>query len=252
MSKMKRLIFKVNDLEKEYGSISAISLKKLEIHPGTIYGIVGNVGSGKSTLLNILAGIEKESSGTVLYEDNPYETNWLGKIQTHDDVFYTKEISINTPNSTVSSYIASKFGKKKNVIQNRYFKDGSFKNLWTRSMKDISSGEMHWLGMILACEADPRVLLIDDYGVYFNNKMEKDFRSKIGSMNRTLGTTIILSSPSDTNLKHFASVLIFLDHGHIWKIRPGISRGNSRNKRNDRNNRNTNRSRNRRRNQKRQ
>ena len=249
---MKRLIFKVNDLEKEYGFTSALSLKKLEIHPGTIYGIVGNVGSGKSTLLNILAGIEKESSGTVLYEDNPYETNWFGKIQTHDDVFYTKEISINASNSTVSSYIASKFGKKKNVIQNRYFKDGSFKNLWTRSMKDISSGEMHWLGMILACEADPRVLLIDDYGVYFNNKMEKDFRSKIGSMNRTLGTTIILSSPSDTNLKHFASVLIFLDHGHIWKIRPGISRGNNRNKRNDRNNRNTNRSRNRRRNQKRQ
>ena len=249
---MKRLIFKVNDLEKEYGSTSALSLKKLEIHPGTIYGIVGNVGSGKSTLLNILAGIQKESSGTVLYEDNPYETNWLGKIQTHDDVFYTKEISINTPNSTVSSYIASKFGKKKNVIQNRYFKDGSFKNLWTRSMKDISSGEMHWLGMILACEADPRVLLIDDYGVYFNNKMEKDFRSKIGSMNRTLGTTIILSSPSDTNLKHFASVLIFLDHGHIWKIRPGISRGNNRNNRNDRKHRNTNRSRNRRRNQKKQ
>ena len=252
MSKMKRLIFKVNDLEKEYGSTNALSLKKLEIHPGTIYGIVGNVGSGKSTLLNILAGIEKESSGTVLYEDNPYETNWLGKIQTHDDVFYTKEISINAPSSTVSSYISSKFGKKKNVIQNRYFKDGSFKNLWTRNMKDISSGEMHWLGMILACEADPRVLLIDDYGVYFNNKMEKDFRSKIGAMNRTLGTTIILSSPSDTNLKHFASVLIFLDHGHIWKIRPGISRGNNRNKRNDRNNRNTNRSRNRRRNQKRQ
>ena len=252
MSKMKRLIFKVSDLEKEYKSTSAFSLKKLESHPGTIYGIIGNVGSGKSTLLNILSGSEKESSGNVLYEDSPYETNWLGKIQTHEDVFYTKDVSINTPNSTVSSYIASKFGKKKNVIQNRYFKDGSFKNLWTRNMKDISEGELHWLGMILACEADPRVLLIDDYGVYFSNKMEKDFRSKITTMNRTLGTTIILSSPSDINLKHFASVLIFLDHGHIWKIRPGVSRGNNRNKNNVRKNRNTNRSRNRRRNQKRQ
>tara|TARA_B100001564_G_scaffold118749_1_gene98979 strand:- start:104 stop:463 length:360 start_codon:yes stop_codon:yes gene_type:complete len=119
-------------------------------------------------------------------------------------------------------------------------------------MKDISEGELHWLGMILACEADPRVLLIDDYGVYFSNKMEKDFRSKITTMNRTLGTTIILSSPSDINLKHFASVLIFLDHGHIWKIRPGVSRGNNRNKNNVRKNRNTNRSRNRRRNQKKQ
>ena len=252
MAKVKRLIFKVNDLQKDHGSSSALNLKKLDIHPGTIYGIVGNVGSGKSTLLNILAGVEKESSGTVFYEDAPYETNWLGRIIAPDDIFYTKRLSLKIPNSTVSSYIASKFGKKKNVIRNRYFKDGSFKNLWNRNMKDVSSGELNWLGMILACEADPRVLLIDDYGVYFNNKMEKDFRTKITSMNRTLGTTIILSAPSDINIKHFASVLIYLDHGHIWKIRPGINRNTNRNQRHDRKNRNNNRSRNRKRNQKRQ
>jgi len=252
MAKVKRLIFKVNDLRKDHGSSSALNLKKLDIHPGTIYGIVGNVGSGKSTLLNILAGVEKESSGTVFYEDAPYETNWFGRIIAPDDIFYTKRLSLKIPNSTISSYIASKFGKKKNVIQNRYFKDGSFKNLWNRNMKDISSGELNWLGMILACEADPRVLLIDDYGVYFNNKMEKDFRTKITSMNRTLGTTIILSAPSDINIKHFASVLIYLDHGHIWKIRPGINKNTNRNQRHDRKNRNNNRSRNRKRNQKRQ
>ncbi|MEL1224761.1 MAG: hypothetical protein VW522_11000, partial [Candidatus Neomarinimicrobiota bacterium] len=111
--------------------------------------------------------------------------------------------------------------------------------------------ELNWLGMILACEADPRVLLIDDYSVYFNSKMEKDFRSKITSMNRTLGTTIILSSPTDRDLKHFSSVLIFLDNGHIWKIRPGLSRVNNRNQNNDKNNRNRNWSRNRRRSPKR-
>ena len=135
MAKMKRLIFKVNNLEKKYGSISALDLKKLDIHPGTIYGIVGNVGSGKSTLLNILAGTEKESSGTVLYEDDTYKESWLGKIQTPDDIFYTKSLSLNTPNSKVSSYIADKFGKKKNIIKNRYFKDGSFKNLGLEILK---------------------------------------------------------------------------------------------------------------------
>ena len=251
MAKMKRLIFKVDNLEKKYGSITALDLKKLDIHPGTIYGIVGNVGSGKSTLLNILAGTEKESSGTVLYEDDTYKKSWLGKIQTPDDIFYTKRLSLNTPNSSVSSYIADKFGKKKNIIKNRYFKDGSFKNLWSRNLKSISKGELNWLGMILACETDPRVLLIDDYSVYFNSKMEKDFRSKITTMNRNLGTTIILSSPTDRDLKHFASVLIFLDHGHIWKIRAGLSRRNDRNQKNDRENRNRNQSRNRRRSPKR-
>ena len=54
--------------------------------------------------------------------------------------------------------------------------------------------------------------------------MEKDFRNKILKMNRTLGTTIILSAPSDHSLKHFASVLVYLNHGHISKIRPGVSR----------------------------
>jgi len=97
-------------------------------------------------------------------------------------------------------------------------------------MKEISNAELNWLGMILAIEADPRVLLIDDYGAYFNNKMEKDFRSKIIKMNRTLGTTIIMTAPSDINLKYFASVLIFLDHGHIWKIRSGNTKPNNNSK----------------------
>ena len=91
-------------------------------------------------------------------------------------------------------------------------------------MGQISQGERHWLGMILACEADPRVLLIDDYGVFFNASMEQEFRNQLTKMNRTLGTTLILSSPSDIHLKKFASVLIYLDNGHISKIRPGISR----------------------------
>jgi hypothetical protein len=47
-------------------------------------------------------------------------------------------------------------------------------------------------------------------------------------MNRSLGTTIILTSPSDMYLKYFASVLIFLDHGHISKIRTGNSRSSKR------------------------
>ena len=70
----------------------------------------------------------------------------------------------------------------------------------------LSAGELNWLGTIIACECDPRVLLIDDYGMYFNSTMEKDFfRSQLIKMNRSLGTTIILTSSSDIYLKYFAS-----------------------------------------------
>ena len=102
MAQKKRVIFKVNDLEKNFGSYEALKIKKLEIHPGTIYGIIGTVGSGKSTLLNILAGTEKQSSGTVLYEDQPYERDWLGRIKLHDEIFYSKSPLFNKLSKTVA------------------------------------------------------------------------------------------------------------------------------------------------------
>ena len=234
MAQTKRLIFRVTDLEKSFGSNNVLKVNKLEIHPGTIYGVIGTVGSGKSTLLNILSGVDQQSSGIVLYDDQPYERNWLGRIVAHEEVFYSRYPEIHGSGQTVSSYVSGKFGKKKNVIENRYFNEGSFKNLWSRKIKEISRGELHWLGMVLACEVDPRVLLIDDYGMYFNGGMEKDFRNQITKMNRTLGTTIVLSAPSDINLKHFASVLIYMDHGYISRIRPGKSRKRDRNTKSER------------------
>ena len=41
-------------------------------------------------------------------------------------------------------------------------------------------------------------------------------------MNRNLGTTIILTAPSDINIKYFASVLIFLTMGTYGKSDPVV------------------------------
>lgn len=230
MAQFKRLIYRVRDLEKKYGSHSALKINKLEIHPGTIYSIVGTVGSGKTTLLNLLAGTEKQTSGTLLYEDKPFDKNWLGKIILMEDIFYTSGINLRSSSKTVGDFIASKFGKKKKVIYNLYFSDGNFRSLLTRKLRNISEAEMNFLGMVFASEADPRVLLIDDYGAFLSQDMEREFRKKIVNMNRTLGTTIILSVPSEIYVKHFSSVMIFLNHGHISKIRPGALSGKTRKK----------------------
>ena len=78
MAKIKRLIFEISNLHKNYKSYSALKLK-LDIHPGTIYGVVGTIGSGKTTLLNLMAGFDRQSSGSLLYEGKEYEKSWLGK-----------------------------------------------------------------------------------------------------------------------------------------------------------------------------
>ena len=221
MSQKKRLIFKVENLEKNFGSNEAINIGRLDIHPGTIYGVIGNVGSGKTTLLNLLSGKIKPSNGMLFYDNKPYETNWLGKLIPNTEVFFAGNTCIYNSSQSVGTFISNQFGNKKNVIQKRYFNKGNFQNIWGRNLSKLTNGELHWLGMILSIENDPRVLLIDDYGIYFDSSMEKNFRSQLLSMNRRLGTTIILAAPSDIYLRKFSSVLVYLDNGHISRIRPG-------------------------------
>ena len=221
MAQKKRLIFKVENLEKTFGSNEAINIGKLDIHPGTIYGVIGNVGSGKTTLLNLLAGKLKPTNGMLFYDNKPYETNWLGKVIPNKEVFFAGNSGIYNSNQSVGTFISNQFGNKKNVIQKRYFNKGTFKNIWGRNLSRLTNGELHWLGMILSIENDPRVLLIDDYGIYFDSSMENNFRSQLSSMNRRLGTTIVLAAPSDIYLRKFSSVLVYLDNGHISRIRPG-------------------------------
>ena len=71
MAQTKRLIFQVNDLEKTYGTYLALKIGKLEIHPGTIYGIIGTVGSGKSTLLTFLLVLKNNQAGLFFMMTSP-------------------------------------------------------------------------------------------------------------------------------------------------------------------------------------
>ena len=224
MPKQKRVLFKVKNLQKSYGSKSVLSISNLNIHPGTIYGIHGNIGSGKSTLLGILSGNIKQDSGIVLYDDNEYKKSWLGKIIPEKEIFYLNLDKNEYKNTTVFQFINKNFNKNSNVIIKRYFDKNRSKEFLNTKISNITNGEKSWLTMLLAIESDPRGAFIDNYGIYFDMKMERNFRSDILKMNRRLGTTFIISAPSDYYLRQFASVIIRLENGRISKIRSGVSR----------------------------
>ena len=65
---MERAI-QVSDVVKTYplgvGEVIAVDHLSLDIGPGEFVAIVGRSGSGKTTLLNLLAGIDRPTSGTV-------------------------------------------------------------------------------------------------------------------------------------------------------------------------------------------
>jgi len=222
--KQKRVLFDIKNLEKSYGTKSVLSIKNLSIHPGTIYGVHGNIGSGKSTLLGILSGNMKQDSGVVLYDDREYKNDWLGRIVPEKEIFYINLNQKKYQNMSVKYFVNKNLNKNSNIFLKRYFDKTDSKEFLNTKISNITDGEKEWLILLLAIESDPRGAFIDNYGIFFDSNMERNFRSDILKMNRRLGTTFIISAPSDFYLKQFASVLIRLEKGRISRIRSGISR----------------------------
>ncbi|HJL63653.1 MAG TPA: hypothetical protein QGH36_05585, partial [Candidatus Marinimicrobia bacterium] len=63
------------------------------------------------------------------------------------------------------------------------------------------------------------VLIIDNYGSMLDDDLEKDISNRLRRMNRNLGTTIVVSATNPKLIQKLVSVMIFLDKGHIAKIR---------------------------------
>ena len=98
--------FTIQQIRKTYPDQVALHDFSLNIQKGSLLSIVGESGSGKSTLLRILAGLEKQDSGSVYLQGekilNPSEKLVAG----YDEIKLIHQDYHLYPNSTVEENIA--------------------------------------------------------------------------------------------------------------------------------------------------
>lgn len=223
MGKKDTLIYELKNLKKIYNNISALSIRRLQIHRGTIYGILGPIGSGKTTLLKILAGYDRQTEGKLLYDHSEFQRSWLGKIKIPDEISFSGKHNYNN-SQIVKSYIDFCFPNKSNKIIKQYFNGSVSKRILPLKIQNLSPGQKSWLDTVFALEGDPRVLIQDDFSSLFDSEMQSIARKGFRKMNRNLGTTIILSSVNSNVLRNLCSVMIYLENGHITRVRSGNTR----------------------------
>ncbi|MEO5336408.1 MAG: ABC transporter ATP-binding protein [Magnetospirillum sp. WYHS-4] len=77
-------LIELRGIAKHYGEgstrVDALRDLDLDIHAGTVVGLLGPSGSGKSTLLNVIGAIVEPSAGSIRLDGDPvYDGRWLRK-----------------------------------------------------------------------------------------------------------------------------------------------------------------------------
>jgi ABC-2 type transport system ATP-binding protein/lipopolysaccharide transport system ATP-binding protein len=191
---------------KRYEEFWSLRDVTVEVHEGTVYGLIGHNGCGKSTLLRMMAGIYKPTSGTVRTEGRISALLELG-AGFHPELTGRENVYLN----------ASILGL------NRKETDGLFDDIVAFSglsefidspVKHYSSGMFVRLGFSVAVHVDPQILLIDEVIAVGDEEFQRRcFEHLAGLRNR--GVTIVLVTHSIPLVQTMCDRATWMDHGVV-------------------------------------
>lgn len=153
-------ILEIKNLSKKYhtkeGEILAIQNVNIDVLEGDFISLVGSSGCGKSTLLNIIAGLDKESNGSITFKkENPK----IGYMFQSDCLFPWLTIYENC-------LLGLKI-EKKNTKENQDYVLNLLKKYNLYEFKDkyptcLSGGMKQRIALIRTLALKPDILLLDE------------------------------------------------------------------------------------------
>lgn len=202
----------LSNIIRQYGEKTALSIPSLEIEQGRITGFIGLNGSGKSTLLRIIAGLDREYQGTVLY-DGKAPDGELYKMMT---LVFQKPYLINTDVYGNLAYPLKLRGLGKAEIQNRVETVSrllQLESLLRQPSHTLSGGEVQKAALARALVFEPKVLLLDEPTANIDPQSTLVMENALRHANKSLGTTVILVTHNIRQLQRLCSRAVLMQDG---------------------------------------
>ncbi len=235
----------LSNLEKHFGTNTAVDIKSFTINNGDILGLVGNNGAGKTTLFRLMLDLLKADEGVVtmhpsadnvelvpsslkLSPDGGVEggspinpalsEDWKAYTGAYiDDGFLIDFLTA----EEYFDFIGRVSGMTKEQIAERlvYFEPlmgGEILNQ-KKYIRDFSAGNRHKVGIIAALLNRPELVILDEPFNFLDPRSQNMLKKILVEYNKETGATVIVSSHNLQHTTEISTRIALLEHGVIIK-----------------------------------
>ena len=171
----------LKDVEKKVGIETHIHSTNLKLEKNTINVLLGSTLAGKTTLMQIMAGLDKPTTGEIWFNGE----NVTGKEVQKRNCSMVYQQFINYPNFTVFENIASPLkitGIKTNEIKERVGKVAELLKLSAMLNKkpdELSGGQQQRTALARALVKDSDLILLDEPLANLDFKLREELREEL-------------------------------------------------------------------------
>lgn len=207
----------LKNISKNFGDRTVLKNINLEIEDGEFVVLAGASGCGKSTLLRMIAGLERQTTGDILIDDEVVN-NVSPKDRNIAMVFQSYALY---PHLTVKENIELSLKIKKTPkceIERRTTiaaETLKIEEYLKAKPKELSGGQRQRVALARAIVREPKVFLMDEPLSNLDAKLRNEMRSVIKRLHKKLNTTFIYVTHDQTEALTMGDKIVVLNKGDI-------------------------------------
>ncbi len=206
-------VVKIESLKKQFGFATVLKGISLDIHAGSIVGLVGANGAGKSTLIRHMVGLYLPDQGTCTTlgcnaaKLGPCELARIGYVHQEGKLIDWMTVE------QIVRYVATCYPSWNAEIESGYLSE--FKLDRDAIVADLSPGQRQVLAILLAIGHEPDLLLLDEPAAALDPLARKNFLDLLLGIIQDSNRTILISSHLLTDVEKVIDQIVFLDQGEV-------------------------------------
>ncbi|MBQ6160766.1 MAG: ATP-binding cassette domain-containing protein [Oscillospiraceae bacterium] len=204
---------------RQYDEVRAVDGISFTVPDGEIVGYIGANGAGKSTTIKMMCGILTPSSGSVRIDGvEPYRRR--RQVAQHIGVVFGQKTQLWWDIPLVESFKVLKeiyqISDADYTERMRFLGEVlDITRFLSQPVRTLSLGERMRADLAASMLHNPRILFLDEPTIGMDVLVKEKIRLAVHALNKSYGTTVVLTTHDMTDIENLCSRIILLEKGSI-------------------------------------